>query len=109
MGPGTPRACSRWRTKVVLPAPSEPCSSMQALRRSAWSATAAALADHADLRNACIELHGSLGAGKTTFVRHLLHALGVPGPIKSPTYTLMEPYELARPQGPLHIWHFDFY
>ncbi|MEO6033236.1 MAG: tRNA (adenosine(37)-N6)-threonylcarbamoyltransferase complex ATPase subunit type 1 TsaE [Burkholderiaceae bacterium] len=64
---------------------------------------------HAALDDACIELHGPLGAGKTTFVRHLLHALGVPGRIKSPTYALMEPYELARPQGVLHIWHFDFY
>ena len=76
---------------------------------AACAATAAALADHADLRNACIELHGPLGAGKTTFVRHLLHALGVPGPIKSPTYTLMEPYALERAGLPWAISHFDFY
>ena len=64
---------------------------------------------HRALTDACIELHGPLGAGKTTFVRHLLHALGVEGSIKSPTYTLMEPYEIARGGTPLAIAHFDFY
>ena len=53
----------------------------------------------------CITLHGELGAGKTTFVRHLLRALGVSGRIKSPTYAVVEPYEV--PAGA--IWHFDFY
>ena len=53
----------------------------------------------------CIALHGELGAGKTTFVRHLLRALGVSGRIKSPTYAVVEPYEVEG----LHIWHFDFY
>ena len=58
------------------------------------------------LRHAFIELHGDLGAGKTSFVRHLLRALGVAGPIKSPTYAVVEPHQ--APDG-LAISHFDFY
>ena len=57
------------------------------------------------LANAFITLHGNLGAGKTTLVRHLLRALGVTGRIKSPTYAVVEPYQT----GGLAIWHFDFY
>ena len=69
------------------------------------AATARNLAGRPTLRNACIELHGNLGSGKTSFVRHLLRALGVTGTIKSPTYAVMEPYALPD----LNIWHFDFY
>ena len=57
------------------------------------------------LANAFITLHGDLGAGKTTLVRHLLRALGVQGRIKSPTYAVVEPHEVRG----LAIWHFDFY
>ncbi|MFG6460860.1 tRNA (adenosine(37)-N6)-threonylcarbamoyltransferase complex ATPase subunit type 1 TsaE [Roseateles sp. DXS20W] len=56
--------------------------------------------------NALIELHGPLGAGKTTFTRLLLRALGVQGRIKSPSYAVMESYEL--PSGGVAS-HFDFY
>lgn len=56
--------------------------------------------------NAVIELHGPLGAGKTTFVRLLLRALGVEGRIKSPSYAVMESYELGAGST---ASHFDFY
>ena len=68
-------------------------------------AFAQALAAQGAIRNCFIELHGNLGAGKTTFVRHLLGSLGVVGRIKSPTYAVVEPHE----SGDLAIWHFDFY
>jgi tRNA threonylcarbamoyladenosine biosynthesis protein TsaE len=57
-----------------------------------------------------LELHGTLGAGKTTFTRHLLRALGVTGRIKSPSYAVVEVHEL--PEASVHafsIHHFDFY
>ena len=66
---------------------------------------ATALAQQPGLREAFIELHGALGAGKTTLVRHLLRALGIAGRIKSPTYTVLEPYAVPG----LAISHFDFY
>ena len=69
------------------------------------AAFAATLAQHAALVDAFIELRGPLGAGKTTFVRHLLRALGVAGRIKSPTYAVLEPHALPG----LAISHFDFY
>jgi len=79
---------------------------------AATQAFADQLAAHPALRKAFIELRGDLGAGKTTLVRHLLRALGVEGRIKSPTYAVVEPYELPLrydPDAQLNIWHFDFY
>ena len=73
---------------------------------AACAAWAQALAQRPGLRQAFIELHGPLGAGKTTLVRHLLRALGVAGRIKSPSYTVMEPYTLADGTA---VAHLDFY
>lgn len=52
-----------------------------------------------------LNLSGELGAGKTALVRALLRGLGEPGPVKSPTFALLEPYTVSS----LDFYHFDFY
>ncbi len=54
-------------------------------------------------------LHGDLGAGKTALTRALLHAAGYQGRVKSPTYTLAEPYEVKLAGRMVTVIHFDLY
>ena len=58
----------------------------------------------------CVFLQGNLGAGKTTFVRGFLEGLGFHGKVKSPTYTLLESYEISQENGLIvTVNHFDLY
>ena len=52
-----------------------------------------------------VALEGELGAGKTTLVGGILRAYGIPGPVRSPTYTLIEPYEADG----IQVYHLDLY
>lgn len=56
-----------------------------------------------------IYLHGELGAGKTALTRALLHAAGHVGHVKSPTYALAEPYQVALGGRSVNVIHFDLY
>ncbi|NHZ38885.1 tRNA (adenosine(37)-N6)-threonylcarbamoyltransferase complex ATPase subunit type 1 TsaE [Massilia aquatica] len=72
------------------------------------TALGAALA-RALLPGLSIHLHGDLGAGKTALTRSLLHAAGHAGTVKSPTYTLSEPYRIDLDGRTVNVIHFDLY
>ncbi len=59
--------------------------------------------------DAVVTLQGDLGTGKTTFVRYLLQGLGINGRVRSPTYALVETYEVPSSLGAFTVSHFDFY
>jgi tRNA threonylcarbamoyladenosine biosynthesis protein TsaE len=71
---------------------------------AAMEAFGATLADFID-SGALVTLSGNLGAGKTTLTRGFMHAVGHKGAVKSPTYTLVEPYDINGRS----IMHFDLY
>lgn len=75
---------------------------------SATAALGAALA-RAIAPGLVIHLHGDLGAGKTALTRALLHAAGHAGPVRSPTYTLSEPYRIKLSGAAVNLIHFDLY
>ena len=56
-----------------------------------------------------ISLEGDLGAGKTTFARYLIQGMGYEGKVKSPTYTLCEPYPIQIDKTTFTAHHFDLY
>ena len=74
----------------------------------ATAALGAALA-RALLPGLAIHLHGDLGAGKTALTRAMLHAAGHVGTVKSPTYTLSEPYRVRLDGKLVDVIHFDLY
>jgi len=103
-----PRQFSNDRHPLII-------KTMTWLDEAATESFARKLAMRPAIGAALIELQGDLGAGKTTFARHLLTGLGVQGRIKSPTYAVVEAYTLSAPaldsghNSAMSIWHFDFY
>ena len=104
------------KTQQVFNLPNEEATAVLAQEMAAALLASEALG--APLIPLLVYLHGDLGAGKTFFVRSLLHALGFVGRVKSPTFTLMESYSIEKGQShalnhninhKINIYHFDFY
>ena len=91
---------SRHPDKPVLPS-----QALALADAAATEALGAALWRAWDGRHCVVALQGDLGAGKTTLVRGLLRAAGHTGAVRSPTYTLMEPYDIAGRR----VLHLDLY
>lgn len=79
------------------------------LKDEAGTAALGAALAHALTPGLAVYLHGDLGSGKTALTRALLHAAGHAGPVKSPTYTLAEPYAITLAGQPASAIHFDLY
>ena len=88
--------------RMVLP---DPDSTVRAGRRLASALRAQEWEGGKSRKAMSLHLSGPLGAGKTTLVRGLMRGLGHQGPVRSPTYTLLEPYEMEA----FCVYHFDLY
>lgn len=89
-----------------LPAPEDTDRLGGDLARAVSGAAAAAAIAGSGL---AVRLEGDLGAGKTTLTRAFLRALGFEGPVKSPTFSLLELYDVAAGGEGFEVDHFDFY
>ena len=103
-GNQTPQASPKVSFKQYCRQEAETASLAQHLAASIQKWLGQSLAAHLN-----ISLEGDLGADKTTFARHLIQGLGYAGKVKSPTYTLCEPYELQSHQQTFTAHHFDLY